>query len=67
MIMRCYSNRMKIVKIKSWGVPPEFITILNTAAGEELFVEDENENLDREDKKPVEEKPTSKDQEPTEI
>ena len=32
-------------------MPPEFITILNTAAGEELLVEDENEIPDPEDKR----------------
>jgi len=34
-------------------MPPEFITILNTAAGEELLVENENENPDPEDKRIV--------------
>ena len=34
-------------------MPPEFITILKTAAGEELLVEDENEIPDPEDKRIV--------------
>ena len=55
----CYAGRMKIIKIKSWGMPAEFITILNTAAGEELFVEDENENSDPEDKRIVGDKSDS--------
>ena len=44
---------MRIKKIKSWGMPADFITILNKAAGEELFVEDENENPDPDDKRIV--------------
>ena len=40
-------------------MPAEFITILNTAAGEELFVEDENENPDPDDKRIVGDEPES--------
>ena len=50
---------MRIKKIKSWGMPAEFITILNRAAGEELLVEDENENPDPEDKRIVGDEPDS--------
>ena len=46
-------------------MPAEFITILNTAAGEELFVEDENENPDPEDKRIVGDEPDSNAPEPT--
>ena len=46
-------------------MPPEFITILNTAAGEELIVEDENENSDPEDKRIVGDEPDINDPSPT--
>ena len=65
LFLRCYADRMKIVKIKSWGMPPEFITILNTAAGEELLVEDENEIPDPEDKRTVGDESDSNAPEPT--